>query len=112
MICSDGLVESLDDAVLEEVLITAPNAAEACERLVTLAKEAGSTDNVTCVVARVERCAPPPPPEGPYRAAANKEPEALPIFEDVDAVDELPDTAREPGLLERIARVWRGLVVD
>jgi protein phosphatase len=53
LVCSDGLSGALDDDVLSEVLGTAANASLACARLVARALDAGATDNVTCIVARV-----------------------------------------------------------
>ncbi|MBL9023031.1 MAG: serine/threonine-protein phosphatase [Myxococcales bacterium] len=53
LLCSDGLSGALEDAVLEEVLRAARDPARACDTLIEAALEAGATDNVSCVVARV-----------------------------------------------------------
>ncbi|NUO53864.1 MAG: serine/threonine-protein phosphatase [Polyangiaceae bacterium] len=53
LLCSDGLSGALDAEVIREVLEEAPNASLACVRLIARALEAGATDNVTCIVARV-----------------------------------------------------------
>jgi protein phosphatase len=53
LLCSDGLSGAVHASALCDVLATAPSAAVACARLVASALEAGATDNVTCIVARV-----------------------------------------------------------
>jgi protein phosphatase len=52
LLCSDGLWELVEDPVIEETLRKAGSAAEACEKLVNAANEAGGVDNVTVVIAR------------------------------------------------------------
>jgi protein phosphatase len=52
LLCSDGLWELVEDHVIEETLKKAGSAAEACEKLVNAAIEAGGVDNVTVVIAR------------------------------------------------------------
>ncbi|MBN9388130.1 MAG: serine/threonine-protein phosphatase [Chloroflexi bacterium] len=52
LLCSDGLWELVDDQVIEEALNKAGSAAQACEKLVNAAIEAGGVDNVTVVIAK------------------------------------------------------------
>ena len=51
MLCSDGLCGVLEDSTLEEVLSTCADQEECAQRLVSMALRAGSTDNVTAVIA-------------------------------------------------------------
>jgi protein phosphatase len=50
VICSDGVHNALDDDEIARVVLEAPNAAAAAERLVTRALEADGSDNLTAVV--------------------------------------------------------------
>ncbi len=52
LLCTDGLTKHVDEAELAESL-SGRSANEACDHLVTRALEAGGTDNVTVVLARV-----------------------------------------------------------
>lgn len=52
LVCSDGLIDALDDDAIAETLMRATSSELACRELITRAREAGATDNVTCVVAR------------------------------------------------------------
>ncbi len=51
LLCSDGLCGVLDDTAIEDVLVSIPNQQECARRLVGMALKAGSTDNVTAVIA-------------------------------------------------------------
>jgi serine/threonine protein phosphatase PrpC len=51
LLCSDGLYDPLDEATIAAALTLTP--AEACAQLVTLAWNAGGSDNLTGVVLRV-----------------------------------------------------------
>lgn len=51
LLCSDGLCGVLEDSTIEETLISVSDQEECAQRLVTMALKAGSTDNVTAVVA-------------------------------------------------------------
>ena len=51
LLCSDGLCGVLEDSTLEEVLSTCADQEECAQRLVSMALRAGSTDNVTAVIA-------------------------------------------------------------
>jgi len=53
LLCSDGLTCVAAPDVIEEVLTTIDDPAAAVTRLIDLANEGGSPDNVTCVVADV-----------------------------------------------------------
>lgn len=51
MLCSDGLCGVLEDATIAGVLESVSDQEECCQQLVTMALKAGSTDNVTVVIA-------------------------------------------------------------
>jgi serine/threonine protein phosphatase PrpC len=53
LLCSDGVSGSLDDDILHHVLSTTVDSNEAAQKLVSMAIEAGSTDNCTAIVADV-----------------------------------------------------------
>lgn len=53
LLCSDGLTTVLGPEVLHEVLTTVTDPALAVQRLIDLANEGGSPDNVTVIVADV-----------------------------------------------------------
>ena len=53
LLCTDGLIEALNDADLARLLGSLP-AAEACQRLVEEAFRRGTKDNITAVVVQVE----------------------------------------------------------
>jgi protein phosphatase len=52
LLCSDGLVNELDDGELAQIVLQEPGAARAAERLVALANERGGRDNISVVIAR------------------------------------------------------------
>jgi serine/threonine protein phosphatase PrpC len=52
LLCTDGLSDMVEDALIESVLKEAPSAKSACQDLVNLALSNGGRDNVTAVVAR------------------------------------------------------------
>jgi protein phosphatase len=54
VLCSDGLSNMVDAEEIREI-VTAQDPAEACETLVTLARERGGPDNITVQVARLVR---------------------------------------------------------
>lgn len=88
LICSDGASGVLEDAELSALLANG-RPGEAAHEIVNASLEAGSTDNITCVVADV--------------VAATDRSEALPIL--VGAVAEDP---REPGQLRSAAQWMAG----
>lgn len=51
LLCSDGLSGVLEDDTLEQMLATVPDEEECAQQLVAMALKAGSTDNVTAVIA-------------------------------------------------------------
>ena len=53
LLCTDGLTNELSDDDLRDLLLTSPNAHTACERLIHAARDAGTTDDTTVVVARL-----------------------------------------------------------
>lgn len=53
LLCSDGLVDMVDDSDIEGVLMSEPNLSTAAQTLIRLANEAGGDDNITIVIARV-----------------------------------------------------------
>ncbi|NUP13524.1 MAG: serine/threonine-protein phosphatase [Polyangiaceae bacterium] len=57
LVCSDGLAGSLSNDAIERIVESPASVAELCDVLIDRAIEAESTDNVTCVVARVVRSA-------------------------------------------------------
>jgi PPM family protein phosphatase len=52
LLCSDGLTKELSTAQISGVLSDAEDAEEAADRLVSLANEAGGSDNITVIVIR------------------------------------------------------------
>ena len=54
MLCSDGLSGMVPDPLIAEILSEVPDIDDAVERLINAANEAGGTDNITCVLARIE----------------------------------------------------------
>ena len=52
MLCTDGLSDMVDDALIEAVLKESPSSREACQSLVDLALSNGGRDNITVIVAR------------------------------------------------------------
>lgn len=53
LLCSDGLVDEVDDERIAEILQTTPNPQEAADQLVATANSNGGRDNVTVVVVDV-----------------------------------------------------------
>ena len=51
LLCSDGLCGVLEDSTIEETMTTLSDQGECAQRLVQMALRAGSTDNVTAVIA-------------------------------------------------------------
>lgn len=59
LLCSDGLTEMVADEQIASILREEPDPRRASERLVAEAIEAGGRDNVTVIVARMDRAASP-----------------------------------------------------
>jgi serine/threonine protein phosphatase PrpC len=53
LLCSDGLCGHLSEAELRDVILAAPDALSAADRLIDLVNARGGADNATAVVARV-----------------------------------------------------------
>jgi PPM family protein phosphatase len=53
LLCTDGLTKHVDDGQLAALLAEGKSAASTCRRMVEAANEAGGSDNVTAVVARL-----------------------------------------------------------
>jgi protein phosphatase len=53
LLCSDGLVNHVDDAELARIALDEPSEARACERLIALANQRGGKDNISVIVARI-----------------------------------------------------------
>lgn len=52
LLCSDGLVNDLEDAELARIVLGEPSPLRAAEQLVALANERGGKDNISVVIAR------------------------------------------------------------
>lgn len=63
LLCSDGLSGVLDSEDIVRAIGNGADPRAACERLVSLANERGGPDNITVVLARVERADEAAPPE-------------------------------------------------
>ncbi len=53
LVCSDGLVDMVDDGEIERVLLSEPDWKAATQSLIKLANDAGGDDNITVAVAKV-----------------------------------------------------------
>lgn len=53
LVCSDGLVDMVEDSEIERVLLSEPNLAAAVQKLIKIANEAGGDDNITVAIAKV-----------------------------------------------------------
>lgn len=54
LLCSDGLHGMVDDARIQQVLVTSLHPQEACEELVRLANQAGGLDNITVITVKLQ----------------------------------------------------------
>lgn len=54
LFCSDGLSGMVSDTLIEQTVVAEEDLDRGCERLIALANEAGGTDNITVVLARLE----------------------------------------------------------
>ena len=62
LLCSDGLVDEVDDGVIKHTLTTLSDPQEAADRLVDQANEAGGRDNITVIIIDVLEGDEPPDP--------------------------------------------------
>ncbi len=53
LVCSDGLVDMVDDSEIERVLLSEPDLKLAAQTLIKLANEAGGDDNITLAIAKI-----------------------------------------------------------
>lgn len=53
VLCSDGLVNHVEESELARIVLETPDEDLACERLIALANERGGQDNISVVIARV-----------------------------------------------------------
>ncbi|MFQ3661594.1 MAG: Stp1/IreP family PP2C-type Ser/Thr phosphatase [Chloroflexaceae bacterium] len=60
VLCSDGLINHVEDSELVRIVLETPGEARACERLIALANERGGQDNISVVIARVNAGPQPP----------------------------------------------------
>ena len=54
LVCSDGLVNYLEDAELAQIVLKTPDIQAACDQLVQLANTRGGRDNISVVLAKIE----------------------------------------------------------
>lgn len=55
VLCSDGLTKGIDEQTLSNVLLNCPTPEDACQSLITTAKEADGADNITVIVVDITR---------------------------------------------------------
>jgi protein phosphatase len=97
LLCSDGLSGMVEEEEIENVLAAAyaiqgSDLREACETLVTLANDAGGTDNITALLIRIDEIA--------DTGDSDEEPSAEAAADSGDDPDEAPALEAEP--LERM----------
>jgi serine/threonine protein phosphatase PrpC len=120
LLCSDGLVDEVDDDAISATLSTVTDPQEAADRLVEQANDAGGRDNVTVVVVDVLEGDDPPHPteeldvvptwadddEGPTPAGT------LEIDADPNGTSAIrADAARRPKRRRRVLRVLAGIAI-
>lgn len=57
MLCSDGIVEQIDNEELENILLNKGSLAERCEALKNECKQRETRDNHSCVLIEIDKCA-------------------------------------------------------
>ncbi|MTI47721.1 Stp1/IreP family PP2C-type Ser/Thr phosphatase [Sporosalibacterium faouarense] len=55
LLCTDGLSNMVSDGLIKEILLSAEDKQEACEKLVSTANELGGLDNITALVIEVKQ---------------------------------------------------------
>ncbi len=110
LLCSDGLVDEVDDDVIKDTLATLSDPQEAAERLVDQANEAGGRDNITVIIVDVLEGDEPPDP--------TQELDVVPVWaNDIDATpvgspqvdaEGRPLPPPEPGTATKLKRSDRG----
>lgn len=76
LLCSDGLSGMVPDQQIMEILSITDDLSEACELLVSMANEAGGTDNISCVLLKIE-------------AVSDDRPSASPVVTTGDDIEEM-----------------------
>jgi serine/threonine protein phosphatase PrpC len=110
LLCSDGLVDEVDDDDIKHTLTTLTDPQEAADRLVDQANEAGGRDNITVIILDVLEGDEPPDPTQEF--------DVVPVWTDVvdptpagslqvDA-DGQPFAPPEPGTATKLKRSDRG----
>lgn len=99
LLCSDGLSGSLEDSTIKDVLQKIDDEEVCAQTLVNMALKAGSTDNITAVVAD---CCPGPSPKGPALIAGAVE-ESLQAISEItrEKVKIAPPLVKEDSPLKR-----------
>lgn len=112
LLCSDGLSGMVTDEQIAEVFEITSDLKEVCELLIAMANDAGGNDNISVVLARVERdpepqarprSEPPKRPSEPAPKASSAPPpapsgsdhEPLGLHPEQSGLDALPDELRE-----------------
>ena len=62
LLCSDGLVDEVEESLIEEVLRTEVDIASAADRLIALANDHGGRDNISLVIVEESTSPQEPPP--------------------------------------------------
>jgi protein phosphatase len=55
LLCSDGMSGQMEDALIQQIVISAATPQAACEALIDAANAAGGPDNITAVLIEVVR---------------------------------------------------------
>ncbi len=76
LLCSDGLVDEVDDPTIKATLLTLADPQEAAERLVDQANEAGGRDNITVIIVDVLEGDEPPDPTQEF--------DVIPVWSEAD----------------------------
>lgn len=61
LLCSDGLWETLNDAKIQEIILSAESPSAACQALIDASNAAGGRDNIAAVLVRLGTASAPPP---------------------------------------------------
>lgn len=52
-LCSDGVTTCIDDDTIRSIILSSDNPQSACEKLVTIANEAGGPDNISAIIVQI-----------------------------------------------------------
>lgn len=50
LLCSDGLWNQVSESVMKDIVLSAPNPQDACDKLITAANDRGGPDNITVII--------------------------------------------------------------